>query len=68
MENNVTVTLSAYNVKIIKDDRAGVSKNNNHTKLISTYNSNSINDLMPLHSEHLASHPNPRDSSSELRQ
>ena len=25
MENNVTITLSAYNVKIIKDDRAGVS-------------------------------------------
>ena len=25
MENNVTVTLSAYNVKIIKDDRGGVS-------------------------------------------
>ena len=25
IENNVTVTLSAYNVKIIKDDRAGVS-------------------------------------------
>ena len=25
LENNVTVTLSAYNVKIIKDDRAGVS-------------------------------------------
>ena len=68
MENNVTVTLSAYNVKIIKDDRAGVSKNNNYTKLTATHNSNSINDLMPLHSEYLASHPNPRDSSSELCQ
>ena len=25
LENNVSITLSAYNVKIIKDDRAGVS-------------------------------------------
>ena len=28
IENNVTLTLSAYNVKIIKDDRAGVSYKN----------------------------------------
>lgn len=27
IDNNVSVTLSAYNVKIIKDDRAGVNLN-----------------------------------------
>lgn len=36
MENNVTVTLSAYNVKIIKDDRTGVS----NTKTLTSTNIN----------------------------
>lgn len=38
-ENNVTVTLSAYNVKIIKDDRTGVS---NTKTLTSTKINNTI--------------------------
>ena len=39
IENNVTVTLSAYNLKIIKDDRAGVSyKTNNKTQYITIHN------------------------------
>lgn len=62
MENNVTVTLSAYNVKIIKDDRTGVSDK------LTKPNSQCEIKLAALCLEHFAPHSNPRDCGSQLCQ